>query len=111
MASFGSRTIYAKPRDERRMRANLAESELFPSAGRSSLDWMHKKLAVVQRGHDVNLPRTARMQQEDLLTMRRNEEKQIADLRTARRPQLIGEAARAQAAQRAAEQVYNMGSR
>ena len=109
MTSFGSRTTYAKPRDERRMRANLAQSELFPKPGKSSLDWMHAKLAVVQRGHEVNLPRTIRMQQEDLLTARRNEEKQVSDLRTSRRHQLIGEASRAQAAQRAAEQVYNMG--
>ena len=110
MASFGSRAPYAKPRDERRMRANLAQDELFPSVGKSSLDWMHEKLVTAQRGHEVNMHRTIRMQQEDLLTARRNEEKQISDLRTSRRPQLIGEASRAQAAERAAEQVYNMGS-
>ena len=46
------------------------------------------------------------MAQEDLLTARLDEERQIQQLTQGRRPQLIGEAGRARAAQRAAEQVF-----
>ena len=45
--------------------------------------------------------------QEDRLRARLDEEKQTESLTTKRRPQLIGEAGRARAAQRAAEQVFS----
>ena len=68
---------------------------------------MHKKLMAIQSGNEGNTMRAYRMQQENLLSARLDEEKQISDLTTARRPQLIGEGGRARAAQRATDQVYN----
>ena len=46
------------------------------------------------------------MAQEDRLRARLDEEKQIESLTTGRRPQLIREAGRTRAAQRAASQVF-----
>ena len=46
------------------------------------------------------------MNREDLLTARLDEERQLADLLTARRPNLRGEGGRVRSAQRAAAQVF-----
>ena len=63
---FGSRAAFAKPRDERRMKANLKNSELFPDSGPTSTAWMHKKLEQIKRGNEGGIARTYRMAQEDL---------------------------------------------
>ena len=67
---------------------------------------MHKQLQTIQRGNEGNIARAHRMAQEDRLTARLYEERQISELTTARRPGLIGEGGRVRAAQRAAEQVF-----
>ena len=89
------------------MKANLKRSGLFPDSGPTSTAWMHKKLELIKRGGEGNIARAHRMAQEDALTARLNEERQISELTTARRPGLIGEGGRVRAAQRAAEQVFN----
>ena len=102
----GSRAAYAKPRNEALLKQNHQKSGDFPRSGPTSTAWLHKKLVAIQRGNEGNIARDYRMSQENLLTMRLDEEKQISELTTNRRASLIGEAARAKAAQRAAEQVY-----
>ena len=89
------------------MRANLKGSGLFPDSGPTSTAWMRSKLELIKRGGEGNLARAHRMAQEDLVTARSDEERQIFELTTARRAGLIGEGGRARAAQRAAEQVFN----
>ena len=106
--TFGSKTPYAQPRNESGMKQSLKASGDFPKSGPTSTAWLHKKLAAIHRGNEGNIARGWRMPQEYLLTARLNEEKQISQLTTSRRPSLIGEAGRARAAQRAAEEVYNM---
>ena len=103
---FGSRAAFVKPRNERRMKANLKNSGLFPDSGPTSTAWLHKKLEQIKRGNEGGIARTHRMAQEDLRTARLDEERQISELTTARRPGLIGEGGRVRAAQRAAEQVF-----
>ena len=88
------------------MKANLKRSELFPDSGPTSTKWMHKKLEQIKRGNEGNLARAHRMAQEDLMTARLDEERQISEITTARRPGLIGEGGRVRAAQRAADQVF-----
>ena len=68
---------------------------------------MHKKLELIKQGQEGNIARMHRMAQENLVMARLDEEKQLAELTTGRRPGLIGEGGRARAAQRAAEQVFN----
>ena len=104
---FGSRAPFAKPRNEQRMKANLKSSGLYPRSGPASTAWMHKKLELIKRGNEGNLARTYRMAQEDALTARLNEERQLSELTTVRRPGLIGEGGRVRAGQRAAEQVFS----
>ena len=89
------------------MKANLKNSELFPDSGPTSTAWMHRKLEQIKRGNEGNIARTHRMAQEDRLTSRLDEERQIAELTMGRRQGLIGEGGRVRAAQRAAEQVFN----
>ena len=104
---FGSRAAFAKSRNQQRMRANLKMSELFPDSSPTSTAWVHKKLEQIKRRNEGNTARTHRMAQEDLLTARLDEERQISELTTTRRPRLIGEGGRVRAAQRAAEEVFN----
>ena len=66
---------------------------------------MHKKLVAIQRGNESNVARTHRKAQADLITARLDEERQLSELTTARRPQVIGEGGRVRAAQRAGEQI------
>ena len=106
MATFGSRAPYATPRNEQAIKTNIRKDEKFPTWGPTSTDWMNKKLTLIQKGNQGNIARDMRMAQEERLRARLDEEKQIANLTTGRRPQLIGEAGRARAAQRAAEQVF-----
>ena len=73
------------------MKANLEGSGLFPDTGPTSTAWMHKKLELIKRGGEGNLARAHRMAQEELVTARADEERQISELTTARRAGLIGD--------------------
>ena len=84
---------------------NIQRNEDFPKWGPTSTDWMHKKQLLIQKGNEWNIARDMRMAQENRLRARLDEEKQLSELTTGRRPQLIGEAGRARAAQRASQQV------
>ena len=106
MASMGSRAEYARPRDEQRMKKNHAASGDFPKQGPTSTAWVHKKQMEILKGNAGNLARDYRLAQENLLTARLDEEKQISELTTNRRASLIGEASRARGAQQAAAQVF-----
>ena len=108
MPTFGSRAPYADPRNEREMRNALKNSGRFPTEGPTSTAWLNSKLSLAQRGEEWNVARAWRIAQEDLVTARLDEEKQIQDLMTNRRPSLIGEGARVRNAQRVAEQAYQM---
>ena len=90
------------------MRNALKNSGRFPTEGPTSTAWLNSKLSLAQRGEEWNVARAWRMAQEDLVTARLDEEKQIQDLMTNRRPSLIGEGARVRNAQRVAEQAYQM---
>ena len=104
---YGSRQPYAAtPRNELAMRQGVRRDEKFANPSPNSVDWAHRKLAKIQKGNEGNFARSYRMAQEDLLTARLDEERQIQQLTQGRRPQLIGEAGRARAAHRAAEQVF-----
>ena len=103
---FGSRAPYAEPRNEQAIRTNIQRNEDFPKWGPTSTDWMHEKQLIIQKGNEWNIARDMRMAQENRLRARLDEEKQISELTLGRRPQLIGEAARARAAQRASQQVF-----
>ena len=89
------------------MKQNLKTSGDFQESGPTSTAWLHKKLPAIHRGNEGNVVRGYRMAQENLLTARLDEEKQISELTTNRRAGLIGEAGRARATQRASQRVYN----
>ena len=105
--TFGSRAPYAETRNEQAIKTNIQQKEDFPKWGPTSTDWMHKRQLLIQKENGWNIARDMRMAQEDRLRARLDEEKQIANLTTGRRPLLIGEAGRSRAAQRAGEQVFS----
>ena len=104
--TFGSRAPYAKRRNEQAMRSIVKQNDDFPNWGPSSMQWMHQKQLLIQRGNGWDLAKYIRIGQENRLRARLNEEKQIAGLTAGRRASLIGEAGRTRAAQRAAEQLF-----
>ena len=104
---MGAEPPYAETRNEQAIKTSIQQHEDFPKWGPTSTAWMHKKQLLIQKGNEWNIARDMRMAQEDRLRARLDEEKQIANLTSGRRPQLIGEAGRARAAQRAAEQVFS----
>ena len=104
--TIGSRAEYAKPRDEQRMKKTHIASGDYPKDRPTSTAWLHKKQMEIIKGNSGNLARDYRIAQENLLTARLDEEKQISQLTTGRRASLIGEAARARGAQRAASLIY-----
>ena len=89
------------------MRQGVRRDEKFIDPGPNSIDWTHKKLAKIQKSNEGNFARSYRMAQENQISARLDEERQVQELTQGRRPQLIGEAGRARAAQRAADQVFN----
>ena len=93
--TIGSRAEYANPRNEQRMKRNIKASDNYPEDRPTSTAWLHKKQMEIIKGNSGNLARDYRIAQEDLLTARLDEEKQISGLTTGRRDSLIGEAARA----------------
>ena len=104
---YGSRQPYAAtPRNEPAMRKGVRRDEKFTDPGPNSIDWTHRKLTEIQKGNEGNYARTYRMAQENQITARLDEERQVRELTQGRRPQLIGEAGKARAAQRAADQVF-----
>ena len=103
--TIGSRAEYAKPRNEPQLKKNHLASGDFPKSGPTSTAWVNRKQMEIQRGNQGNLARDTRMAQENLLTARLDEEKQISELTTNRRASLIGEVSRARHAQQAAAQV------
>ena len=103
---MGSRAEYARTRDEPQMKRDHVSSGDYPKSGPTSTAWLHKKQMEIVKGNTGNLARDYRIAQENLLTARLDEERQISQLTTGRRASLIGEAARARGAQQAAAQIY-----
>ena len=105
---YGSRQPYAAtPRNEPAMRQVVRRDEKFIDPGPNSIDWTHKKLAKIQKGNESTFAGSYRMAQEELITSRLDEERQMQELTRGRRPQRIGEPGRARAAQRAADHVFH----
>ena len=88
------------------MNKNITASGDYPKDRPTSTAWLHKKQMEIIKGNSGNLARDYRLAQENLLTARLDEEKQISELTTNRRASRIGEASRARGAQQAAAQVF-----
>ena len=105
--STGSRAPYAPARNEQAIRSDLKRSGDFPEFGTNSTAFINKKLAAIQRGNQYNLAQEYRQAQENLANARADEDRQLSELRSARRSTLRGYAGQVRSGLRAAEQVYN----
>ena len=75
------------------MRQGVRRDDKFVNPGPNSVGWTHKKPTKIPKGGEGYFARSYRMAQEDLLTARLDEERQIQELTQGRRPQLIIEGA------------------
>ena len=107
-AGFGSRAVYAEPYDElpetkRKARA----SGLFPNVGKSSVEFLHKKLQEINKVRDVGGVQQRRKAMDDRLNYELETERAMQDLRANRMPGFRGLGAQMVGADQAAEQFFN----
>ena len=56
MPTFGSRAVYAEPRDDlRQMKHKAKRQGHFPRVARSSEELLHEQLKQIQRGKELNV--------------------------------------------------------
>lgn len=107
-SSFGSRAVYAEPYDELKQTKRKARaSGVFPQAGRSSVEYLHKKLQQINKGREVSAVQQRRKAMDDRLNYELQTERAMQDMRQNRMPGFRGLGAGMVGADQAAQQFYN----
>ena len=108
MPAYGSRAVYAEPRDDLKTIKTKAKSQgFFPEVGKSSEEFLHKKLQQIQRGKEISGTQARRRALDDRLNYELETERAMQDLRQNRMPGFRGLGARMAGADQAASQVLN----
>ena len=56
MPAYGSRAVYAEPRDDlRQMKQKAKRQGHFPQVARSSVEVLHDQLKQIQKGKELNV--------------------------------------------------------
>ena len=105
MPAYGSRAVYAEPRDDLgQMKQKAKRQGHFPRVARSSEELLHEQLKQIQRGKELNVVRQRRKAMDDRLNYELETEWLMQDMRQGRAPGFRGLGGRmagvAQAAQR-----------
>ena len=75
MPAYGSRAVYAEPRDDLgEMKQKAKRQGHFPKVARSSVEVLHEQLKQIQKGKDLNVFQQRRKAMDD----RRNYELETA---------------------------------
>ena len=108
MPAFGSRAVYAEPRDGLpEMKQKARGQGLFPKVGQSSEAFLYKKLQQIQHGKEISGAQTRRRQLDDRLNYELETERAMMDMRQNRMPGFRGLSARMAGADQAGQQVLN----
>ena len=108
MPAYGSRAVYAEPRDGLPEMKQKARSQgHLPKVGQSSEAFLYKKLQQIQRGKEISGTQARRRALDDRLTYELETEHAMMDLRQNRMPGFRGLGARMAGADQAAQQVLN----
>ena len=108
MPAYGSRAVYAEPRDGLPEMKQKARSQgHFLKVGPSSEEYLHRKLQQIQRGKEISGTQARRRQLDDRLNYELETERAMMALRQNRMPGFRGLGARMQGADQAAQQVLN----
>ena len=108
MPAYGSRAVYAEPRDGLPEMKQKARSQgHFRKVGQSSEAFLYKKLQQSQRGKEISGTQARRRALDDRLNYELETERAMQDMRQNRMPGFRGLGARMAGADRAAQQVLN----
>ena len=106
MPAYGSRAVYAEPRDGLKMMKIKAKTQgHFPEVGKNSEEIRHKKLQQIARGKELNAVQQKRVALDARLNYELETERAMMDLRQNRMPGFRGLGSQMVGANNAAAQV------
>ena len=108
MPAYGSRAVYAEPRDDLRQMKQKAKGQgHFPQVARSSEELLHEQLKQIQRGKELNVVQQTRKAMDDRLNYELETERLMQDMRQGRAPGFRGLGGRMAGVAQAAQQFQN----
>ena len=108
MPAYGSRAVYAEPRDDLRQMKRKAKGQgHFPQVARSSEELLHEQLKQIQRGKELNVVQQRRKAMDDRLNYELETERLMQDMRQGRAPGFRGLGGRMAGVAQAAQQFQN----
>ena len=107
MPVYGSTAVYAEPRDDLRSMKRKARAQgHFPKTGSSSQEVMHKHLAQIQKGKELNAVQQRRTALDARMSHEMETDRLMSELRATRSPAFRGLGAKMVGAERVAGQVF-----
>ena len=108
MPAYGSRAVYAEPRDDLRQMKQKAKGQgHFPQVARSSEELMYEHLKQIQKGKELNMIQQRRKAMDDRLNYELETERLMQDMRQGRAPGFRGLGGRMAGVAHAAQQFQN----
>ena len=106
MPVYGSVAPYAEPQDSlKQKKKNAKASGAFPRVGKSSEEYLYKKLQQMNKSKEISAVQQRRVQLDARQNYELDTERMMGDLRRGRMPGFRGEGARMMGADRVAAQV------
>ena len=106
MPAYGSRAVYAEPKDDLKAMKKKAKTQgHFPEVNISSEDFLHKKLQQIARGKEVSALQQKRVALDNRLNYELETERAMMDMRQNRMPGFRGLGSQMMGATNAAAQV------
>ena len=106
MPAYGSRAVYAEPKDDLKTMKKKAKTQgHFPELGKSSEEFLHKKLQQIARRKEVSAVQQKRVALDNRLNYELETERAMMELRQNRMPGFRGLGSQTMGANNAAEQV------
>ena len=106
MPAYGSRAVYAEPKDDLKTIKRKAKTQgHFPEVGTSSEEFLHKKLQQIAKGKEVSALQQKRVALDNRLNYELETERAMMDLRQNRMPGFRGLGSQMMGATNAAAQV------
>ena len=108
MSAYGSRAVYAEPRDDLgEMKQKARRQGHFPTVAQSSVEVLHDQLRKIPKGKELNVVQQRRKAMDDRLNDELETERLIQDMRQGRAPGFRGLGGRMAGAAQAVQQFAN----
>ena len=91
MPAYGSRAVYAEPKDDLKTMKKKAKTQgHFPEVNKSSEEFLHKKLQQIAKGKEVSALQQKRVALDDRLNYELETDRAMMDMRQNRMPGFRG---------------------